>query len=329
MNELKCDMGYFLDSIDKKCTPCFSFDINCELCNEPNVCLKCSQSSFIYQKDNLFFCKKCERGFYPKNFICKPCSDFGRCQDCNYNECISCLPNSNINSNKFCVCSNGFFSVGVSCYAFSSLVIPFLILGILITIGCFYIYKRQNREHTLIELNSIRSINPDNSNNINSMRICVDNKILNPLKKKDDKHGIKCIYGDNSPPYWQFDCGGYMCNDCSLKLVTNFSKDKSLCLKCNKYANFFKFVDRNVHEHEANESHTTHIIKIESIRSENINASRESMSDSVCKICFSMKNSMEIKCDSPTPHMMCDYCYCRLINIEDTQNCPFCRTLIH
>ena len=52
----------------------------------------------------------------------------------------------------------------------------------------------------------------------------------------------------------------------------------------------------------------------------------QTVSDDVCKICFTLKHSIKINCESNTPHCLCYYCYKRMIVIEELKQCPFDRT---
>jgi len=266
-----------------------------------------------------------------------------------------------------CACDDGYISLGDSCKSLLIIIVPIGFVGMLIIIGSYCIIRikrknalngignranihinnnvnhvnnninlnnQQNNQANIINNNNNRNANNSNNNNNimnhRNIRLQLENRILKPLDPKDQIHGNKCIFGDESPPFWEFDCGAYMCNPCSLKLVTNLNTENINCTKCTKPFSYFKFVNRYIENEDSVDLKDKSIIKIESIKSDSLNNSvNETQNDSTCKICFVLKHSKQIKCDSNTPHMLCTYCYHRLINIEEIPHCPFCRNDIH
>lgn len=361
-----CNFEYFLYNKNTQCKKCSDFDQNCLSCSDNNLCTSCRENSYLYYEkiidsnnyiNSIVTCKRCEIGTYLKNKnSCGKCSDFGKCIECSTEGCSLCMPNSSPADFSSCVCDDGYVSIDQGCVSLLIIVIPITVCGFIIIITIYCIVKvrmktfQQNRNVELAnrdqnsnfnlnnnnvnnnrnENNNVNHINNINNNNPRNIRIALENKILNPLKSHDQVHGNKCIFGDDSPPFWEFDCGGYICNPCSLKLVTNFSSEYGICMKCSKTLQHFKFLNRFIESEDREILNNVNIIKIDSIKSDTLNISlNESQNDSICKICFVLKQSKQIKCDSNTPHMLCEYCYNRLIWIEQIEHCPFCRSSIH
>ncbi len=47
-----------------------------------------------------------------------------------------------------------------------------------------------------------------------------------------------------------------------------------------------------------------------------------------CQICYVFKSNKIIHCESGAPHLICSYCYNRMLKIDKIKLCPFCRTKI-
>lgn len=263
-----------------------------------------------------------------------------------------------------------------------------------------------------------------------------DKNPLNILQSVNDLHDAKCIFGDENPPFWLFDCGGYVCNQCSFRIVAENVKNKHKCPKCEKDLKNFRFINRyvsgaatpqegnnnntvidlddvnvsgvclseeiemqNVYVEEVNTSkykkekekemqkdfegkekienqnnnnnnnkendnieHDEHEIldcnnikeNKKELKDENENNNNKSclsgrkfkknknlnnnvnikndnennFKKETCQICFVLKSTKRIQCESATPHMICSYCYNRMLKIDKVKVCPFCRTKI-
>ena len=338
----KCKSGYFIDPNTSQCIKCDTFDSECLTCIGDKQCTLCSDVSYLESSNFLnknILCRKCDTGTYVSGKSCQFCSDFGRCTECNKSGCEICTTNSVMDNYNNCNCKTGYFGVGTECLSILIIILPLIVLFIVFLITTYCLVNKKIRNNLIRNLNIINQQN-NNQNNLQEnrnlniqnprVRIAPENRILKPLVEHDSIHGVECIFGDLNPPFWEFDCGGFMCNPCSLRLVTDFSVDKESCIKCtNKYTNF-KFVNRFMDNDDLININGTSLIKIENINNDSKNSSvNESQNDAICKICFVLKNSKQIKCDSNTQHMLCSYCYNRLINIEEISKCPFCRSEIH
>lgn len=359
-----CQSGYYPSNDGNQCLKCSSFDANCINCSGENLCNSCTSTAYVETITQGLttnrLCRKCDIGTYVKNEnSCGLCTDFGKCKECTSSECSVCIDNASFDSYFSCSCNAGNISIGEACISIVVIIIPVSVVIIIIGVVFYIIIRRKNNilngrvnivnnninnnnnNLVLNNQNNIRNnnINIRNANNGNNNannqnqhhpRVALENRILKPLAQHDPLHGNKCIYNDESPPFWEFNCGGYMCNPCSLKFVTNFSSEKANCPKCSKPHEYFKFVNRFIDNEDVINMNNTSLIRIDQIKTDSLNNSlNESQNDSVCKICFVLKNSKTIKCESNTPHMLCSYCYNRLINIEETAHCPFCRSNIH
>lgn len=357
-----CETGFFLSHADTLCKKCSEFDEYCISCTADGLCNSCRGPSYL---DHSFSnslsmrtCKRCYSGTYVKEGnLCGLCTDFGKCSECSIEGCSLCMANASPEDNSSCNCDYGYIGLGNACLSLLIFIVPIGLFGILIIIVSYCLIrikriKAFNRRHAIShnnnnnlnnnrvnlhinrnnQIDNIVNRNPINTddnfyiNNNRNIPIPLKNRILKPLNHHDKLHDNKCIFGDESPPFWEFDCGGYMCNPCSLKIVTNFTPDRSNCPKCNKPFSSFRYINRFFENEDSISLKDQSVIKIESIKSDSLNNSiNDSQADSTCKICFVLKNSKKIKCDSNKPHLLCNYCYNRLINIEEIANCPFCR----
>lgn len=201
-------------------------------------------------------------------------------------------------------------------------------------------------------------INRRNLNRRNSKKI--DKANLIELEEVDEIHGVKCLFGDDNPPFWQFECGGYICNNCSYKIVSNVKKSEN-CPKCQKELKVFKFCNRYVKSEEntlidlkdvnvsvlefeddkENKENKQSLPKnniddnecreaLKNVKDEDgLNSKREKdIGRQTCQICFVLKSTKKINCDSTAEHLICSYCYNRMIKIDKIRLCPFCRTKI-
>jgi len=273
-----------------------------------------------------------------------------------------------------------------------------------------------------------------------------DKNSLTTLQPVNDLHDTKCLFRDENPPFWLFDCGGYVCNQCSFRIVAeNVRITKHKCPKCDQDLKNFRFINRYVSAATPEEGDNTVIdlddvnvscsgvclseeIEMENvnveqvvnmnrgagereknkgkeerkkkIENENVNENdkrnesnnrNEDCEDEnldsnnnnevnydiqknknnfedgkknsnnnkdkcdtcerklnnknkivdndemnkiicnkkeTCQICFVLKSSKIIQCESATPHMICSYCYNRMLKIDKVKVCPFCRTKI-
>lgn len=324
---IKCATGFFLNS--KKCDSCkVKFGDNCSTCDSQK-CLTCENyASLIEDKDSEFYgqCLKCEIGFSLQDKkSCVKCDQFYElCENCSSIRCTKCYVKAMMTINDTCECNSALYiNINSTCVEMYIVIFPVLTLFILLICLCNFFYKKLKKR--LDERDG-----QENGNNVNNNVEIVQ---VNPVSDKDKKfrkarenvdnlHGIKCVFGDDHPVvYWKFDCMGYMCNPCSLKFVTCYDSDKSVCPKCNKDFKEFIFIlsaEKNLNDK----------VLIEDIKQDMKKSINQSVSDSICKICFVLKHSKLINCQSNTPHHLCYYCFNRMIVIEENKTCPFDRTEI-
>ena len=219
-----------------------------------------------------------------------------------------------------------------------------------------------------VQMNNINNYNNSyiNRRNLNRRNRKMEKSNLIELKAIDENHGIKCLFGDENPPFWVFECGGYLCNNCCYKIVSNV-RNNIKCTKCEKELKIFKFCNRysntmaneenntlidlkdvnlsvleDEEEKEKKETFPKNFIDDNECRERLKNIKQEKKCDielkgskkeeevgkQTCQICFVLKSSKKINCDSMTNHMICSYCYNRMIKIDKIKLCPFCRTEI-
>jgi hypothetical protein len=335
-----CSNGFFLNEDLKKCENCKEFfGQNCDKC-EDGSCLSCINSSnLIHDKESKFYgkCLKCEDGFFLKDLkTCEKCDDFyDLCEDCSSERCTKCN-NKSILINDVCECISSFYlRIGPSCVEIYIIILPILtllllILGLLKMVYRYYLRKlsrNQNRADNNNNNNENNNENNDN-NNDNNENIHINQKekrekLYKKARKNDDKiHGINCVFCDQATVYWKFNCNGFICNPCSLKLVTSYDSDKANCPKCKKDFKEFKFI-LNSGKNDKEK------VLIDDIKQDVKNNLEQTISDNICKICFVLKQSVRIKCQSNLEHFLCYYCHNRMILIEDLKQCPFDRTEIN
>jgi hypothetical protein len=340
----QCSNGFFLNNLGI-CENCqIYFGENCGKC-DGGGCLSCINSS-IFIKDNIskFYgkCIKCGDGFFMTNGNrCERCDNYyDLCDDCNSQRCFKCNDKS-ILIYGVCECNSALYiRIGSSCLEIYIIILPILtilliILGIIKLIYNKYLRKLRNRNQNVAGNNDI-NINNNNINNNNNginINIGINNNNVNfhvqekeklyknARKNEDNLHGINCVFCNENTVYWKFDCSGFMCNPCSLKLVTSFDSDKANCPKCEKEFKEFKFILSLGNENKEN-------VLIDDIKQNNKINLDQSISDNICKICFVLKHSVQIKCQSNLKHFLCYYCYNRMILIENLKQCPFDRTEI-
>jgi hypothetical protein len=257
-NCTSCESGFYLENGSLSCKKCLDFDKNCLICSGERLCNSCRDQAYLHYSDNNSIssrlCKRCYTGTYLKNGnSCGLCNDFGMCSECSKEGCNLCIANSSPGDYSNCFCEYGYISIGDACLSLLIIILPVGFVGIIIIIGSYYFLRMKKRKalniiaaiannyNIIYNANNIHN-NPNNhinndKNNINindnsnlnnhrNIRVALENRISKPLASKDQLHGNKCIFGDESPPFWEFDCGGYMCNPCSLMLVTNLTYDK-------------------------------------------------------------------------------------------------------
>lgn len=344
-----------------------------------------------------------------------------------------------------------------------SILVFLIFFVIVIVIRC----KRKSNNINIIanpnfQVSALSNGENNNTNNNRNRRILSspnrlrnarkEKNFLKDLKPQNELHDAKCLFGDERQPFWLFDCGGYMCNQCSNKVVSQV-KVKYKCPKCNKDLKNFKYLNRyvtkNIKENNNDDDNNTIIdlddvnvscennneieiiskdsekdkerytlenAKINSennlqklekeqnekdficntengdhpndndninfniylgknlnseenknfnnkeeinsnskLRIEKKNNSRDTNDNNInnipetrnivcdknnqnqekkdgnvqtCQICFVLKSTKIINCESATPHILCSYCYNRMLKIDKVKVCPFCKTKI-
>jgi hypothetical protein len=339
---LACNDGYF--PLNGKCTNC-PLD-NCSACNKQGTCINC-KFSYVYNPiKNLCIskdqhcsqyssgnCKQCIEGYildqnfncisclaneYSKNNMCKKCSDYGLCSQCRSTGCSTCFVNSELDSRKQnCKCSYGFLLINKKCVNFLYILVPitvgfFILIGILI----FILIRIRNNKIK-------KSVTSRTQNSVDENDVVNTNGIYLPTLKegknsKIDIHEELCIFGCKENIVWQLNCGGFLCNNCSLNVISQYcSKEQHLCLSCSKPMTFFSLLHQYIPLETTDEK---------TLNQQSVIYLTDKIDDSdKCSICCFFPNKQNIRCNSITPHMLCEYCYIRLMVIQQTKNCPFCR----
>lgn len=328
----------------------YFLDLTCNICEDGfylnfyGTCSPCKEDQFSLNN----VCISCKFQFGP----CKQCLKSG-CQTCSKNAIMqNDSPNSKEN-NTSCKCEKSYTYLFEECIPKVLIYGPSigLILIIIIAIGLI-IYRKRKIKLSNISIVPIQnnrfSINNGEVININNLQNNNNNQNIVPELQSeevmlrgltelhsDQRHTSQCVFGDRNPPFWKLNCGGYVCNNCSMKVLTSLGGESENinCPKCNVKVQYFNYVNRvnnqseeshgrYLQETDLNTSIQKHILKIAEKLDNQISE------ESKCNICFYLCNSKTIDCKSEIPHMLCSYCYKRLIIIEKTKLCPFCRTEI-
>lgn len=279
-------------------------------------------------------------------------------------------------------CNFGYLLISNNCESILIIVIPIAILIFLVFLVILLVIKlRKKNGPVLPNLNSIIHPNPHLNNRnrriisrIQSRQLKkLEQDTLNTLQPINDLHDTKCLFGDNNPPFWLFDCGGYMCNQCSFKIVADIVKEKHKCPKCEQELKNFRYLNRyssvtpneqnntiinlddvNISEiddsnkqeielpiideknkngnnqgNEISDTSKRNLKKEDSFNKRNSKKKNENIIQETCQICFVLRVTKKIDCESSTKHMLCNYCYNRMLKIDKVKVCPFCRTKIN
>jgi hypothetical protein len=356
----ECKNGFSLPTSLNALTPikvCKIPVLNCESYFQDLTCEICDDGFYL---DYFGSCSPCEEDEFSINNICIKCkSQFGPCRTCSRSGCQMCMKNAQIDNKSYdssnynsCECERAFTYLFDQCIPKSLIYGPAIatVVLIILAIGIIVYRKRKNKlnnvgivpiQNNRFSINNGEVINIHNhveNNNHNLVpELQPDEVMLRGLTDlhSDHRHSNQCVFGDRNPPFWKLNCGGYVCNNCSMKVLTSLSEASECinCPKCTLKIEYFNYVnrvnnqpqesdERDLQQTEHNTSIQKHILKIVGKIDNQISE------ESKCNICFYLTTSKKIHCKSTIPHMLCSYCYKRLIIIEKTKLCPFCRTEI-
>jgi hypothetical protein len=275
-------------------------------------------------------CSSCISGAYMtiNKRSCEVCSSkFLLCNTCDAYNCYSCVMHAFL-VNGICSCDYGYYGSYMSCTQqktqpnftwVSSLAALSIIAG-----GIGVLCRRRMRRLAAMRAEIQRRQMVQAEIERNYQTHLRQEKVSLKELEKIGIHSTGCIFGDSNAPFWSLNCGGYVCNHCSLNVVSAmFNPEGFVCPTCNEKAEHFTFINRLFGEQAEQEQSSEIKINSEIIR-------KNTMGDvNKCGICLLMQNERKIKCESKVDHFLCDYCYKRLIITEKIQNCPFCRTQIN
>ncbi len=185
---------------------------------------------------------------------------------------------------------------------YSYIAYPIIALFLVIVITCITVIIVQR--HNRLRLERVIQANPE-AVNLNVIRTNIQSHENIPIC-----HSDKCVYNDNNPPFWKLNCGGLVCNQCITSFSNALMSSESIfCPICREPTYVFTFFNS-----EGTQQPPTEFQNV-------------SMSE-LCNICFERPPERNLECQSACNHMLCSFCYFRLLNVQKIKLCPFCRTPI-